>query len=365
MAANLNIDLDTFDSAQFQWKPALRRVPAIVLLLAAGVCLKQPAAAVLAAGTALSVGFGASRQFLGSRLLAMVMTTLSMSVAAFAGTIIGNVYFGTLLATAISGYVFASLTFVGEDLGWIAMQGVIALLIGTSFASTVQDGLIRSGFIFIGGVVQILFISLIWRLEGIGQFGGESDAAKVCAERGPALNQMGKMFLSATAFSWVAFRYGMRVAVTLVLAVEIDHLLRLQNGYWLPMTTLIVLKPDFYQTYTGGVRRVVGTLGGVVFASIIALVLRPHDAILISLAGSLAFITYASQKANAVLFSAALTSFVVFMIAVTGLPETSVTWHRLINTALGCVLAFASYSLGFFFLHRLPPPAGKVAGQAH
>jgi hypothetical protein len=360
MSSDLNIDLDKFDSTQFKWKAALRRVPAIVILLVAGVCFKQTAAGVLAAGSALSVGFGASRQFLGSRFLAMMMTTVSMSAAAFVGTAAGNVYSATLLLTAVSSYLFASLTFVGEDLGWIAMQAVIAFLIGSSYAGTVDDGLIRSSFILIGGLAQITCISMIWRVEGVGRFGSESCGAEVSTEHGPALNQMGQLFLASSAFSALAFRYGLRMAITLVLAVEFDHLLRLQNGYWLPMTALIVLKPDFYQTYTGGVRRVVGTLAGVAFASVLTLVLRPHDGVLISLAGGLGFITYASQKANAVLFSAALTSFVVFMIAVTGLPETSVTWHRLINTALGCLLALTSYSVGSVILHRSLRTANKT-----
>ena len=150
-----------------------------------------------AAGTALSVGFGAARQFLGSRLLAngddypvherRGLGGNDHRECLFRNPVVGD-------GPVLGGYVCASLTFVGEDLGWIAMQAVIALLIGTSYASTVKDGLVRSSFILFGGLVQILCISVVWRMAGIGHFGSESKAAKVSAERGPALNQMGRLF---------------------------------------------------------------------------------------------------------------------------------------------------------------------------
>ena len=135
------------------------------------------------------------------------------------------------------------------------------------------------------------------------------------------------------------------------MAVELDHLLKLKDGYWLPMTTLIVLKPDFLRTYTGGIQRVAGTLAGVVFASLLTAMLRPGSIVLIALITVLGWVTFSYQKVNAVIFSAALTSYVVFLIAITGLPESTVVWHRLINTALGCMLALASHFLGFFIVH--------------
>jgi uncharacterized membrane protein YccC len=73
----------------------------------------------------------------------------------------------------------------------------------------------------------------------------------------------------------------------------------------------------------------------------------------VALVAVFGFATYAFQKVNAVIFSMAVTSFAVFMIAVAGLPETAVVWHRLLNTCLGCALAVLSRFIGFSVLHPL------------
>jgi uncharacterized membrane protein YccC len=54
-----------------------------------------------------------------------------------------------------------------------------------------------------------------------------------------------------------------------------------------------------------------------------------------------------------------VTSCAVFLIAITGSPESAVTWHRLINTFLGCALALTSHFIGFFIIHRSLPQAVK------
>ncbi|HEY0257445.1 MAG TPA: FUSC family protein, partial [Candidatus Methylacidiphilales bacterium] len=68
-------------------------------------------------------------------------------------------------------------------------------------------------------------------------------------------------------------------------------------------------------------------------------------------------------KVHPVLFSAALTMYVVFLIAFTGLPETSITGHRLLLTALGSLLALASRAVGYHMFLRIfrQEPAGPLA----
>jgi hypothetical protein len=280
----------------------------------------------------------------------MLVTTGFMALSATAGTFLGGHFSAVVVATMVFGFGCGLITLVSEDIGWIAMQGVIAFLVASGFPSDWKYALGRSSFILLGGAVQIICMLLIWRVEGIGRFGPESTSSRVKPEQRPRFPDFCDSVRQSAAFSSAAFGYGLRVGITLGLAVAIDHLLKLRNGYWLSMTTLIVLKPDFYRTYTGGLQRTIGTLAGVIAASLIAHLFQPQNYVLIGLVGALGFCTYAFQKVNPVIFSAALTSFVVFLIAVTGLPEASVTWHRFINTALGCALALTSHSVGFFLL---------------
>jgi uncharacterized membrane protein YccC len=268
----------------------------------------------------------------------------------------GNSYAVTILLAAAGGFACGFLALANEDWGWVAMQGIIALIIGTSYPSSWPLAAERAACICIGGVTQTLSVLFIWRLEGISKTGPEIGVA------GPAgdseYEKWPDLFRKAMS-SPVSFRFGLRVAITLCLALELDHLLKLQNGYWLPMTTLIVLKPDFDRTYTGGIQRVAGTLAGVICASLVTALLHPGIVILLALVLATGWLAFSSQKVNPVIFSAALTFFAVLLIAIAGSPESRVAWHRFINTLSGCALALVSHFVGFFILHRTDPSAVK------
>ena len=355
MTSKYEVDLYHCDWTQSHWKASLRRIPAIVILILAGIFYGQTAPAVLAGAAAFSVGFGAVRHVRGSRLLAMIATTLLMAFSAWAGSLAGNSHYAVIPATALWGLACGLFNVLSEDLGWIVMQAAVALLVATAFPSHGLAAVARALLILIGGLTQIGCIALLWRLEGVRRFGDESASTSIPPADLPAFPEVWKQFRESLRFSSNAFHYGLRVAATLVLAVELDHFLQLKNGYWLPMTTVVILKPDFYRTYTGGVQRVVGTLTGVIAATAIAHLLQPQNFVLLSLCVFFAYFAYVFQKANPVLFSTSLTSFVVFLIALTGLPEATVTWHRLINTALGCALALVARFVSFKLLRPLIP----------
>lgn len=362
MPSKFTVNLAQIDWAQLNWKIGLWRVPAIVIALLAGMLSGHPAAGVVAAGTALPVGFAGSRQLHGSRLLTMWWTTGIMAFSAMAGSLAGNAQEAIVAATVVWTFACGLLTVANEDLGWVAMQSVIALVVASAFPSEGLFAMLRAVFILLGGILQIAFIVAFWRMAGISRFGREFGDTQAPQSGSTSLLDSWAQFRKSPVFSRVAFQYAVTVAITMVVAIELDHWLQLQNGYWLPMTTIIILKPDFYRTYTGGVQRVAGTLAAVLVASVIALVLRPNGFVLVALAGIFALLTYAFQKVNAVFFSGAITAFVVFMIALTGLPEAGVMAHRLVNTLLGCLLALLSRFVGHILLARLfPEEAAKQA----
>jgi len=357
MPSRFKVELAAIDWKQFYWQVGARRMPAIIVLLVAGVCIHQPAAGALAAGTALSAGFAGARHVDGSRVLAMAITTFLMTACALGGTLAGNCFAMTIASVVIGGFVCGFLALASEDLGWVAMQGIIALLIGTYYPSSWGNATERAVFIFAGGAAQTLSIWFIWHLEGISGSGPETGAPGTGSDS--KCENWAELFNKAIS-SPISVRFGLRVAITLALAVEMDHLLKLKNGYWLPMTALIVLKPDFVRTYTGGIQRVVGTLAGVVFASLMTAILHPGIVILIALAVVAGWFTFSFQKVNPVMFSAALTFYAVLLIAIAGSPESTVTWHRFINTFLGCALALVSHFVGFFIIHRSEPGSVKT-----
>src|SRR5262249_30766748 len=69
---------------------ALICLPAIALSLAIGIVLGQPAAGMVAAGGALSVGFGAFQQLSALRALPMILAAIGMAVSTLVGSALGG-----------------------------------------------------------------------------------------------------------------------------------------------------------------------------------------------------------------------------------------------------------------------------------
>ncbi len=346
------IDLVKFEGDKALWQSAIRRVPAIVLCLVLGWALHQPSAGLLGAGACLSVGMAALRQIRGSRLLSMVWTIGAMSFSAFLGTVVGGSPWAGPLVVALEAFLFALLTIYDDNVGWVAMQGTIALVVATAFPGQPLAALERGVTVAAGGTIQAVLLLAIWGIWGMSRLGEEKEGD---GKPGP-LHGYGyhwAAFVRSFSSASLGFQYAFRVAVTMLLASEAARHLPIKNGYWLPMTTLIVLKPDFYRTYSGGVQRVAGTIVGVGIASVIAEVFHPAAAWLVMWVAVFAFFSFALLKVNASVFAAALNAYVVFLIATAGIPETSVTGHRMVNTALGCGLALASRFIGYRNLLRL------------
>ena len=63
------------------------------------------------------------------------------------------------------------------------------------------------------------------------------------------------------------FRHALRLSVLVAGSDLVVRLLDLGRGYWVPLTVLVVLRPDFATTFQRGVMRVVGTVVGLVLAT--------------------------------------------------------------------------------------------------
>ncbi|HET9075673.1 MAG TPA: FUSC family protein [Acidimicrobiales bacterium] len=142
-----------------------------------------------------------------------------------------------------------------------------------------------------------------------------------------------------------ACRHALRMAVSLAAAVAISHAFRLDHAYWLPMTAMLVLRPDFGSTVTRGISRVVGTLIGAGLVTLVLAAARPGPDWLIGVVIVLCFAATTLVLANYAVFSVCIASLVVTLLAFLGEPELSTAGDRSIFTVLGAVLALAAYAL--------------------
>ena len=138
-------------------------------------------------------------------------------------------------------------------------------------------------------------------------------------------------------------RDSFRFAVVLGIAMAIGRHFQADRGYWIPMTAALVLKPDFQTTFVRGFGRIAGTLVGAVVATVVAAPLRGHA--LLQTAGVIATsaVAYLTFNPNYALFTVAITSFVVIVLGMRGLPGTTTVEMRLLDTLAGGALGMLGY----------------------
>ncbi|NII09344.1 FUSC family protein [Oleiagrimonas sp. C23AA] len=140
-----------------------------------------------------------------------------------------------------------------------------------------------------------------------------------------------------------AFRHALRCAVCVGLALITGRILQLPHGYWMPMTAAIVLRPDFGATFSFGLLRVVGTIGGLLLTTAM-LALSPHDVWAhLALMALLCFAFRYLATAHYGVGVAALTGTVVILLAFEGVPSGEAVVDRALNTVLGSIAALTAY----------------------
>jgi len=140
-----------------------------------------------------------------------------------------------------------------------------------------------------------------------------------------------------------AFRHAVRLAAMVALGNGLERAFYWHRSYWLPMTIVLVLKPEFTTTFTRGVLRIGGTIVGLFLATALVHLLPETVTIQILLIFAFALLLRWVGPANYGIFAVAISALVVFLIAITGVSPKEVIWARGINTAAGGALALLAY----------------------
>nr|WP_256471350.1 FUSC family protein [Solitalea agri] len=141
------------------------------------------------------------------------------------------------------------------------------------------------------------------------------------------------------------FRHSLRLALIATIGIFLYYTLEIPRGYWISLTIMVVLQPDFSSTRLKAWDRVLGTLGGVFAASILMHYVQFHYVIFIVIAVCLFLFFYFQQRnyAIAVFF---LTIELVAMIDLTLPYEWHIGLYRMMNTVVGGIIAVgATYLL--------------------
>jgi uncharacterized membrane protein YccC len=143
--------------------------------------------------------------------------------------------------------------------------------------------------------------------------------------------------------SSIACRHAIRCSVCLALAVAGERLSGLSHGYWIPMTTAIVLKPDFAGTFSFGLLRVIGTLGGLLLATALVHFAFANEWLRI---GLLALFCFGFRQLTTMHYGVGvmlLTGLIVVLLSFAGLSPADTMTARAIGTSIGSALALFAY----------------------
>ena len=142
----------------------------------------------------------------------------------------------------------------------------------------------------------------------------------------------------------VVFRHAARLTLCVAAGDAIGRVLHPYRAYWIPMTIVLVLKPEFAVTFSRGVLRIVGTLIGLLLATVLLHFLPIHTATEIALIGLFTFLMRWIGPANYGIFGVTISALVVLLISITGIAPKGVIQARAVNTVLGGVFALAAYA---------------------
>lgn len=141
----------------------------------------------------------------------------------------------------------------------------------------------------------------------------------------------------------VTLRHALRLALVVTIDVMLLHLSRIVHGYWMPMTSIIVLQPYTGETVRRSGQRIAGTVAGAVLAALLAAALPSQIGLMIaiSVGAALTLAVYAVDYAWYCFF---LTPTIVLLV----LPRLR-DWHfaavRVGMTAIGALIAILAMLL--------------------
>ena len=130
------------------------------------------------------------------------------------------------------------------------------------------------------------------------------------------------------------FRHAARLSLAVAAGCAIERYTVVAQGYWIPITILMALRPETAHTYTRCAGRVAGNVVGIVVAATVLMVLYPGPELSTVLAVVFVGVAHVVSRFGYLPMSAALTAAVVFLINIDRAPNTA-TMGALLFAAIG------------------------------
>src|SRR5579875_3885793 len=332
------------DTALFPWNkstpyPAVEATIAVVIALLLGQVTGHHSAGSIAAGAAFTVGFAVFHEALSSTILSMALLTLGIASATLAGSLGAQSTAVVLVLCVIAAVNYGILANLDPTANWIAQQCGVYVVISSYFANGMHYAVGRTAMVLLGGALQILVFSASRFLHRHAH-ADDPPPPPILRQIRTRAGQLWVCFRTEMRWNGTVNGYILRLVITLVLSTALYRIFHWRNGYWAPMTALLVIKPKWANTLSRGIARLAGTIVGAAVCAFLASTLPPlHHWTYFVLILLTAYFCFALQAVNYALFSMVLTMYTVFLFGFGGFSERSAAGLRLLNTAVGGLLA--------------------------
>jgi len=329
------------DTTAFPWVKrtpyaGLPAVGTVAVALLIGYLAGHEAAGAIAAGAAYTIGFAVFHETLASRMLSMALATLGIASATMAGSIAADWTWAVLLVAMLAAANFGLLSSVSATAGWIGQQCAVYVIVASYFPRGLHFAVGRTGMVLLGGAMQMA----TYAVTDLFAHRNAPDPVTRLRVRFPArVQELWQKLRDEARFDQDTVSYTVRMAVTLLASTAIYRHFHVRNGYWSPMTALLVLKPQWTATLSRGIARFLGTLAGAGVALVLAHTVSFNTPVLLLLVLVCAWGCFVVQAVNYAMFSLFTTLYIVFLFHFGGFSQTSAAHIRLFNTALGGAIA--------------------------
>jgi uncharacterized membrane protein YccC len=147
-------------------------------------------------------------------------------------------------------------------------------------------------------------------------------------------------------FDSVIFRHALRLALITTFAEFLASVLQLPRGYWITLTALVALKPNFGGTSETTVQRVIGTILGGMIGIVLVLLVKNQSAIALCLL-LLVFIAMSVRSLSYSLFTILLTPGIILLLNLISAGGWQVAVLRIVDSLVGGALALVGSYLLF------------------
>ncbi len=152
-------------------------------------------------------------------------------------------------------------------------------------------------------------------------------------------------FRENLGFSSTIFRHSLRLTLTIAIGFIIGLIFPLQNVYWILLTIVVIMRPGYGLTKQRSFQRIAGTIiGGIIAFAFLSFV--HHTIIIGTLAIVCMILGFAFTAINYRIGATFVTIYVIFVYGMLNPNFADVIQYRIIDTAVGALLAFlANYFL--------------------